>query len=74
MKGIEGIEGMEERLKPATRPRHALLFELIRQRDVADTINRKMPGASGADSSQIEQFMLQATQSLTPHRTLSATL
>ena len=70
----KGCKGMEEYLKPATRPRHALLFELIRQRDVADTVNRKTPDSSNADPEQIEQFMLQASQSLTPHATMSATL
>lgn len=57
---------MSDQLMHTFMPRHALLFELIRQRDMAEFVNRKIRSPRQADPLESHQFMLQAEQSFAP--------
>ena len=53
---------------PARRtpqPRHALLFELIRQRGMAQSVNRRIARAATPDPTDLSHFAAMAARSLT---------
>lgn len=51
-------------LSPAAPPRHALLFELIRQRGLAQSVNRRMPRVAKADPADLSHLAMIAARSL----------
>ncbi|SEK96810.1 hypothetical protein SAMN05443999_10331 [Roseovarius azorensis] len=47
------------------QPRHALLFELIRQRGMAQSVNRRIARTATPDPADLSHFAVMAARSLT---------